>query len=1280
MDRSGATSRASRRPRQPLADASSRANIYNHPAAAVEKSTNGLPPSPDSSVGVPHHESLPAHGALTVRNTCNTPENKRLSAVTDENYDSKRSSQVSTTSTNASAKGRRRKTHIGPWLLGSDIGKGGCGKVRKVKHSLTGQVAAAKIISKKIAEKARAESLMNLVEAQKRGNGSLGLPNSHVMPFGVEREVVIMKLLEHPNVVKLYDVWENRSELYLIMEHVDGGELFEYVEKVGYMREDETVWVFRQIVAALLHCHRLGIHHRDLKPENILLDLSEHPQVKLIDFGMAALQPQGQLLTTPCGSIHYAAPEVFERNYDGSKVDVWSLGIILYVMLTGNTPFAYDAATMKNDTERWYRLIKAGRFDIPDHISPEAADLIRKMLVPDPLRRISLEGCWHHTLVQTYNQVWSSNPRENHLEYWIGAKPVIENWNVRTRADIDREILINLRCLWHSVDEEYIVSMILNKDPNQEKYFYSALQKHRDEQLENYVGTVDTMGYSTSDYHHVKAPSPEELPPVPASAYSRTRSQFSILDDRDKMDIDQSQSTLKAGTGSIRSYDPYRAPHDPLVNGKGQYSVTVHPRGQSLHGRKRSQTTNVRGQPGSLRVQALKSDARRPTTSSSRQSLRAPSPSPRGSRARSRSSSRMSVASCASSYLPSSPPSGAVRAASRTKRPVQFVSSKRNSVASLRATLPDLTEESSPKTPQTRRKAQLVQLAGSSPAPPTAMFVKSKKQMDVEASPMIRVRRPRTHSQMLDTEARKVSSELEKYCEEVFYRSSGQSSQSSAMTNAVDTPPSSVSQRGSGGSYRNANNQAYDGEDLGNTDTPNTYITKELSETRKRLAARYANDDGARSSSYHEVLAHLDSLLSIRNGDSRRIATGVDASKTGDRMAFLPMISEEARAPEYDSPVDYDRFARQVERTSDAFRQGTFTEPTIRVVDQSSPTKPAPLVIRKSSGTTSASGSASSGISQQGQRYYSGQTTGSQISERKPQAVPSNPLGPVFEDVSKDSLKDADAKGSKRRHWFSRKRMASAESDSQKPKTSNGHDFTEFDDRLKLDTQLPTRRGGSNSPIPETSNFPITSADNKPGFFAFLRKKRAHSGNSFGNMAMGGDDDEITTETSFTAVSVDSNTRQRLQPSEAQKRIENRDLGVQQNWLARFFNIKPASKVMCFSRGRGVARQELVRLLRSWRMYGMKDVVLDRGRNLIWGRLASPNYLGIKEVQFVIELFVVLEHGRRAHLSLARFTQRSGAASSFRKVVDTVDVVLKGKGLLVEEGVRRREMEAILLG
>lgn len=206
MDRSGAVSRAGSRHRNPLSDGASRANISTRSPRSTK---SGTPLSQASSSSLPHHESVVANGALSVRNATSRSQQKQKSLIVEEDEEEeKRHSQLSTASTNASSKGNKRKTHIGPWQLGANIGGGSVGTVRKVRHMVTGQVAAAKVISKKTADLSRAESMAHLGDPDKAPVGE-GVP----LPVGIEREVVIMKLLEHPNIVRLYDVWENRSQL-----------------------------------------------------------------------------------------------------------------------------------------------------------------------------------------------------------------------------------------------------------------------------------------------------------------------------------------------------------------------------------------------------------------------------------------------------------------------------------------------------------------------------------------------------------------------------------------------------------------------------------------------------------------------------------------------------------------------------------------------------------------------------------------------------------------------------------------------------------------------------------------------------------------------------------------------------------------------------------------------------------------------------------------------------------------------------------------------------------
>jgi len=207
--------RPTTRRRRALQDATLRANEDHRtrsPRHGDKLSSHVTPTS--SPRPLPHNESLVANGTLAVRHPqpSPSPQHKRVSAVIDEcrPRNPKRDSQVSNASTNAS-NGGRRKTHIGPWQLGKTIGKGGCSRVRIVRHSGNGQYGAAKIISKATAEKVRALSLANLADSAE--HDPTLFPGGKVIPFGLEREICIMKLLDHPNIVHLYDIWENRNEL-----------------------------------------------------------------------------------------------------------------------------------------------------------------------------------------------------------------------------------------------------------------------------------------------------------------------------------------------------------------------------------------------------------------------------------------------------------------------------------------------------------------------------------------------------------------------------------------------------------------------------------------------------------------------------------------------------------------------------------------------------------------------------------------------------------------------------------------------------------------------------------------------------------------------------------------------------------------------------------------------------------------------------------------------------------------------------------------------------------
>ncbi|XP_063002230.1 serine/threonine-protein kinase MARK2 isoform X2 [Elgaria multicarinata webbii] len=248
--------------------------------------------------------------------------------------------------------------HIGNYRLLKTIGKGNFAKVKLARHVLTGKEVAVKIIDK---------TQLNSSSLQK-----------------LFREVRIMKVLNHPNIVKLFEVIETDKTLYLVMEYASGGEVFDYLVAHGRMKEKEARAKFRQIVSAVQYCHQKFIVHRDLKAENLLLDADMN--IKIADFGFSNEFTFGNKLDTFCGSPPYAAPELFQgKKYDGPEVDVWSLGVILYTLVSGSLPF--DGQNLKELRERVLR----GKYRIPFYMSTDCENLLKKFLILNPSKRGTLE-------------------------------------------------------------------------------------------------------------------------------------------------------------------------------------------------------------------------------------------------------------------------------------------------------------------------------------------------------------------------------------------------------------------------------------------------------------------------------------------------------------------------------------------------------------------------------------------------------------------------------------------------------------------------------------------------------------------------------------------------------------------------------------------------------------------------------------------------------------------------------------------------------------------------
>lgn len=247
---------------------------------------------------------------------------------------------------------------IGHYILGETLGSGTFGKVKIATHQVTGYKVAIKILNR--------QKIKSLDVVGK-----------------LKREIQNLKLFRHLHIIKLYQVICTPTDIFMVMEYVPGGELFDYIVKHGKLLEDEARKFFQQIISGVDYCHRHKIVHRDLKPENLLLDSRNN--VRIADFGLSNMMSDGEFLKTSCGSPNYAAPEVVSgKLYAGPEVDVWSCGVILYALLCGTLPFDDE------HIPTLFRKISSGVFEIPPHLDSNAAKLIQHMLKVNPMKRATI--------------------------------------------------------------------------------------------------------------------------------------------------------------------------------------------------------------------------------------------------------------------------------------------------------------------------------------------------------------------------------------------------------------------------------------------------------------------------------------------------------------------------------------------------------------------------------------------------------------------------------------------------------------------------------------------------------------------------------------------------------------------------------------------------------------------------------------------------------------------------------------------------------------------------
>ncbi|XP_026815955.1 serine/threonine-protein kinase SIK3-like isoform X3 [Rhopalosiphum maidis] len=264
-----------------------------------------------------------------------------------------------------------RLVRVGYYELEKTIGKGNFAVVKLAKHVVTNSKVAIKIIDK---------TQLNEDNLKK-----------------IFREIQIMSKLNHPHIVRLFQVMETEKMIYLVTEYAAGGEIFDFLVKKGRMDEPAACHIFKQIVEAVSYCHNKNIVHRDLKAENLLLDADNN--IKLADFGFSNHFYEGKLLSTWCGSPPYAAPELFQgQEYDGPKADIWSLGVVLYVLVCGSLPF--DGNTLKVLRAN----VLSGMFRVPYFMSAACEHLIRHMLVIEPEKRLSLNQIESHKWIKQLSE------------------------------------------------------------------------------------------------------------------------------------------------------------------------------------------------------------------------------------------------------------------------------------------------------------------------------------------------------------------------------------------------------------------------------------------------------------------------------------------------------------------------------------------------------------------------------------------------------------------------------------------------------------------------------------------------------------------------------------------------------------------------------------------------------------------------------------------------------------------------------------------------------------
>ncbi|VAH85274.1 unnamed protein product [Triticum turgidum subsp. durum] len=343
-------------------------------------------------------------------------------------------------------RGGRHSEALKNYNLRKILGHGTFGKVMIAEHKLTGHKVAIKILNRR---------QMEIMEMEEKA----------------KREIKILRLfidLIHPHIIRVYEVIETPKDIFVVMEYCQNGELLDYIVEKGRLQEDEARRIFQQIISGVEYCHRNMVVHRDLKPENLLLDSKYN--VKLVDFGLSNVMHDGHFLKTSCGSLNYAAPELISGNlYAGPEVDVWSCGVILYALLCGKVPFEDD------NIPKLFKKIKVrqngGFYILPSYLSDLAMDLIPRILVVDPMKRITIREIRDHPWFQ------------NRLPRYLAVPPPNTPQQAKMINEDTLQNVVNL-----GYDKDHVGGSLCNRLQNEATVAYYLLLDNRFRATSDYLG------------------------------------------------------------------------------------------------------------------------------------------------------------------------------------------------------------------------------------------------------------------------------------------------------------------------------------------------------------------------------------------------------------------------------------------------------------------------------------------------------------------------------------------------------------------------------------------------------------------------------------------------------------------------------------------------------------------------------------------------------------------------------------------------------------------------